>query len=210
MKPLSYTQFLWKSDNLHGLHSPFVFAFTEQGLYDRYNPIQKRRYDFGDTGLNYQILKTLYKTISYFKAYKLIVLGDNAIATTEVIQEAGQKLNAKIWFFSPNAPIPGTIDLAYLSGSNSESIQNSLAQLLPNVSDTTVCVIGNIHSSAEMEEAWEDIKKDPNVTVTIDTYHLGLVFFRRGQANQHFIIRTSTSKILDAFLGVKKLWGLLG
>lgn len=209
MKPLSYTQFLWKSVNLHGLHSPFIFAFADQGLYNRYNIIKKRKYDFGNTGLNYEILKTLYKTIFYIKAYKLIVLGDNAIAATEIIQEAGKEQNAKIWFFSPNAPIPGTIDLAYLSGNNSESIQKSLAQLLPNVSDTTVCIIGNIHSSAQMEKAWDDIKKDPNVTVTIDTYHSGLVFFRRGQAKQHFIIRTSTSKFLDALLGIKKLWGLL-
>jgi hypothetical protein len=40
-----------------------------------------------------------------------------------------------------------------------------------------------------METAWEMIKKHPKVTVTIDTFQWGLVFFRREQHKEHFIIR---------------------
>ena len=32
-----------------------------------------------------------------------------------------------------------------------------------------------------MELAWEDIKNHPQVTVTIDTYQWGFVFFRKEQ-----------------------------
>jgi hypothetical protein len=40
-----------------------------------------------------------------------------------------------------------------------------------------------------MEEAWETIKNHPKVTVTIDTFQWGLVFFRKEQPKEHFVIR---------------------
>ena len=40
-----------------------------------------------------------------------------------------------------------------------------------------------------MEAAWEEVKKHPRVTVTIDLYDMGLVFFRQEQTPQHFRLR---------------------
>ncbi|MET0760631.1 MAG: class I SAM-dependent methyltransferase [Flavobacterium sp.] len=62
--------------------------------------------------------------------------------------------------------------------------------LLPTINNETVWIFDDIHWSAEMEEAWEVIKEHPKVTVTIDTFQWGLVFFRYEQKKEHFIIRT--------------------
>jgi hypothetical protein len=40
-----------------------------------------------------------------------------------------------------------------------------------------------------MEEAWEQVKAHPRVTVTIDLYNMGLVFLRSEQAKEHFVLR---------------------
>ena len=40
-----------------------------------------------------------------------------------------------------------------------------------------------------MEDAWKIIQKHPQVTVTIDVFQWGLVFFRREQPKEHFVIR---------------------
>ena len=40
-----------------------------------------------------------------------------------------------------------------------------------------------------MIEAWEEIKAHPKVSVTIDTYQWGIVFFRTEQEKEHFTIR---------------------
>ena len=53
------------------------------------------------------------------------------------------------------------------------------------------------------------IKKHPKVTVTIDTFQWGIVFFRIEQVKENFIIRTRKSFFLDNVLGIKNLWGLL-
>jgi hypothetical protein len=55
--------------------------------------------------------------------------------------------------------------------------------------DYTVVVIDDIYLSPEMKEAWSVIKKHKKVSVTIDIYRFGIVFFRRGINNNHFIVR---------------------
>lgn len=47
----------------------------------------------------------------------------------------------------------------------------------------------DIYWSAGMKSAWEQIKAHPKVTVTIDSFHWGMVFFRKEQAKEHFTIR---------------------
>ena len=37
-----------------------------------------------------------------------------------------------------------------------------------------------------MERAWEAIKAHPDVTLTVDLFYIGLVFFRKKQPKQHF------------------------
>jgi predicted O-methyltransferase YrrM len=61
--------------------------------------------------------------------------------------------------------------------------------LLPTITNNTVWIFDDIHWSSEMDEAWEMIKKHPKVTVTIDTFQWGFVFFRYEQPKEHFIIR---------------------
>jgi predicted O-methyltransferase YrrM len=61
--------------------------------------------------------------------------------------------------------------------------------LLPTITNDSVWIFDDIHWSPAMEDAWETIKKHPKVTVTIDTFQWGFVFFRHEQPKEHFIIR---------------------
>ncbi|MFV8353581.1 O-methyltransferase [Flavobacterium sp. XS2P14] len=86
-----------------------------------------------------------------------------------------QTLNFKLIYFDGNHSKKATLDYFYL--------------LLPTITNETVWIIDDINWSPEMKNAWEIIKTHPKVTVTIDTFQWGLVFFRREQPKQHFIIR---------------------
>ncbi|WP_274475898.1 O-methyltransferase [Mangrovimonas aestuarii] len=82
------------------------------------------------------------------------------------------------------------IDLAYIDGHHSKSATlNYFEKLLPLTHNDTVLIFDDIHLSEEMSEAWEDIKQHPQVTVTIDTFFWGLVFFRKEQRKEHFVVR---------------------
>ncbi len=80
--------------------------------------------------------------------------------------------------------------LIYFDGNHSKKATlDYFEKLLTTITNETIWIFDDIHWSSEMEEAWEIIKKYPKVTVTIDTFQWGLVFFRREQPKQHFIIR---------------------
>ena len=53
----------------------------------------------------------------------------------------------------------------------------------------SVFVFDDIHWSKEMKEAWMEIKEHPEVTVTVDLFQWGVVFFRKEQRKEHFTIR---------------------
>ena len=61
--------------------------------------------------------------------------------------------------------------------------------LLPTITNETIWIFDDLHWSKDMEESWEIIKIHPKVTVTIDTFQWGLVFFRKEQEKEHFVIR---------------------
>lgn len=81
-------------------------------------------------------------------------------------------------------------DLIYFDGNHSkQATLDYFGFLLPTISNDTVWIFDDIHWSADMEEAWGIIKNHPKVTITIDTFQWGIVFFRREQEKEHFTIR---------------------
>jgi predicted O-methyltransferase YrrM len=60
---------------------------------------------------------------------------------------------------------------------------------LPKVHENTMLIFDDIYWSEGMKEAWNEIKSHPKVTVTIDLFWIGLVFFKAGQAKEGFLIK---------------------
>lgn len=81
-------------------------------------------------------------------------------------------------------------DLIYFDGNHSKKATLAYFDLLlTTITNDSVWIFDDIHWSPEMEEAWEAIKNHPKVTVTIDTFQWGFVFFRYEQEKEHFVIR---------------------
>ena len=60
---------------------------------------------------------------------------------------------------------------------------------LAKAHENSVFVFDDIHWSAEMQQAWAHIQQHAAVCVTIDLFWVGLVFFRKKQPKQHFVLR---------------------
>lgn len=107
-------------------------------------------------------------------------------------------------------PTTDNRQLIFFDGNHSKAATLDYFELLlPTINNETIWIFDDIHWSKEMEEAWETIKKHPKVTVTIDTFQWGFVFFRSEQVKEDFIVRTEKSFFLDKILGIKNGWGLL-
>ena len=82
------------------------------------------------------------------------------------------------------------LDLILINGSHTkEAILNYFQWCLPKLSERSIMIFDDIHRSKEMNEAWEHIKGQPKVSVTIDLFQIGLVFVKKGQAKEDFVIR---------------------
>ena len=83
-----------------------------------------------------------------------------------------------------------TYDLIYFDGNHEkQATLNYFETLLPTATNNSLFIFDDIYWSKGMTEAWEIIKNHPQVTVTIDTFFSGLVFFRTEQEKEHFTIR---------------------
>ncbi len=83
-----------------------------------------------------------------------------------------------------------TLDFAFVDG-NHRKVPTLLYfhTLLASINNASILIFDDIHWSAEMEEAWELIKGHSSVTMSIDLFFVGLVFFRHEfKIKQHFII----------------------
>ncbi len=81
-------------------------------------------------------------------------------------------------------------DFIFFDGNHSyEATLLYFESLLDTATNESVWIFDDIHWSKDMEKAWETIINHPKVTVTIDTFYWGLVFFRTEQNKEHFTIR---------------------
>ncbi len=83
----------------------------------------------------------------------------------------------------------GKVDLFFIDGNHrKEPSLQYFHQCLQHIRDDSVLILDDIHWSREMEEAWKEIKEHPSVTLTIDLFRMGLVFFKEGLSREDFIL----------------------
>ncbi|MFZ2432261.1 MAG: class I SAM-dependent methyltransferase [Lutibacter sp.] len=81
-------------------------------------------------------------------------------------------------------------DLIYFDGNHQKAATLQYFKLsLETVHNNSIFIFDDINWSKEMHQAWEEIKNHPKVTITINTFFWGMVFFRKEQKKQHFTIR---------------------
>lgn len=171
------------------------------------------------SGTSLKRVKLLFRIANYFKpkeilelgtslgiATQALALGNSRSAVTSIegcdktLEFATQQLrtfkienvsliNAK--FDDSFKKISDTnYDLVFIDGNhNGTSTLNYFEQLLGTVKNDSILIFDDIYWSQSMTDAWEIIKKHPEVTVTVDTFFWGMVFFRKEQVKEHFKIR---------------------
>lgn len=73
-----------------------------------------------------------------------------------------------------------TVDLLYIDGNHTyEATLKYFHMALAKSINDSVFVFDDIYWSAGMTKAWEEIKNDPKVTLSIDAFYFGLVFFKQ-------------------------------
>ena len=142
-------------------------------------------------------LTTMYLASADSKAHVMTVEGcpNTAGVAKKNIASLGIK-NIEQFVGEFSAVLPGILknttrlDFVYFDGNHRKSATLDYFQLcLSKHHEQTVFVFDDIHWSLEMSEAWKIIQQHEAVTLTIDLFFIGIVFFRKGIQKQHFILK---------------------
>lgn len=83
-----------------------------------------------------------------------------------------------------------TFDSVFFDGHHDKEATLKYFNLLKSkVHNNSIFIFDDIYWSADMTEAWHIIIRDQSVTVSMDCFNLGFVFFRKEQPKEHFAIR---------------------
>lgn len=185
----SYLKFLWNSKNQHGVHSPFVYNLVTKCFYDKTNyqeySILKSNHKSANYPISSKQVNLLFRVVQYLQPNYILEIGNSLQSATSVFS-LGHK-SATISLQNSSSEF---YDLIYFGGNSSKKATLEYFDLLlPTRTNDSVWIFDDIHGSKDMEDTWEIIKNHPNVTVTIDTFQWGIVFFRNEQKKEHFVIR---------------------
>jgi len=157
----AYVKHLLRATNQHGVHSPFVFDLLTKCLYQK-PKLQLVKH-----------LNILSKCSIYFKV-KSIAMDEKLTEVKNIFK------NTKDIHFNKKRPF----DLIYIENTDALPSINTNA-----IHNDTMIFIHHIHQNKAASQQWTTICEQKKYTVSIDLFYCGLLFCRKEQQKEHFIIR---------------------
>jgi|SRR5690606_2081956 len=153
----SYLNYLWTSNNQHGVHSPFVYQLLTKALY-RNNKTPhsdlllawKNEYKIKDK----RKIKIINRALNYFN--------DASFKTAHT----GNYTADRTWYVS--------------------ILEHSQLEIGNKLIHHPFIIIDHID---KQHEKWKKISQDSMVTLSLDFYTIGFLFYKPGQHKENFKIR---------------------
>ncbi len=84
-----------------------------------------------------------------------------------------------------------SLDFLYIDGNHAyEPTMNYFKMALEKKNSNSIFVFDDIYWSDGMQQAWKEICNNPEVTVSLDLFYFGIVFFRKENKNkEHFVLK---------------------
>ncbi len=87
----------------------------------------------------------------------------------------------------------GGVDMVFFDANHRyEPTMRYFRWCLANKHENSCFVFDDIYLTAGMKKAWQEIKDHEEVSVTLDFFFVGVVFFRSRQAKEHFTLRSGS------------------
>ncbi len=117
----------------------------------------------------------------------------HAFATQLFQHEKAQNINAILGDITETLPqalqLLPTIDIAFFDANHRYAPTIEYFQkCLPHAHANTLFIFDDIHRSKEMERAWNEIKSNPKIRVTIDIFQMGIAFFNTDLQKEDYIV----------------------
>lgn len=170
---LKYWWHYFVSHSRHGTHSPFVYKLVDEVIYQKASKAcvselpQAIQNESKAEQKKYALIDRLLKTFAY---------DDFSCWTDRPLESYRSLLQNQRGNF-------GYRHIYYID------LDDLDLNFLEKVRDRDILMINEPHLSEKREAYWNKLKQDDRVVVTIDLYRIGLVYFRKEQRKENFLIR---------------------
>ena len=194
-----YFQFLLKSSNQHGVHSPFVYQLVTKCLYKKIDKNSWKTFQNSSNKLlknkkiknSHKKAKILLKLIHYFKPKNNLEITSSL--DLAVIKHAINSSNTCVTTIA-NTPteisevtLNRKFDCIYFH--KNQITLKTFNTCLKTINNNSFFIFNDIYWNSETIKNWSSIKNHPKVKVSLDLFYFGVIFFRKEQAKEHFKIR---------------------
>ena len=81
------------------------------------------------------------------------------------------------------------IDLLFIDANHQYQATINYYKLAKSkVHKNTIIIFDDIHWSEGMQQAWNEIRQDPDIRLAIDIFHMGIIWFNTDIPKQHYIV----------------------
>lgn len=142
-------------------------------------------------------ITTLYLSYACSKSQIFTIEGSDEIAKkAEIAFKQFKRKNISLIKGKFSDALPGLLDeqkqfdFVFIDGHHDEKATLSyFCQILNHVTLNCIVIIDDINWSQGMKIAWEEIKNHEKVTLSIDVFEMGWVYFFPRNQKEHFVIR---------------------
>lgn len=83
-----------------------------------------------------------------------------------------------------------SVDILHIAAAFTDEKASEILRLAaPKTTADTIYIMAAPHSTEETEMVWHDIQEAPDVTLSLDLFHMGLAFFKPDIPKQHYTIK---------------------
>ena len=180
----SYLKYYFKSKTKYQIHSPFVFEIVTKVIKQKTFIEDIRKICYNQSKFN------KYERLVFRLYHFLNVKTVRSIGKPSKLTKSLQNLYLKKDLNQKRLKEKATIDMIII---NPISINNNpkfeLEIFLKKCHNNSVIIIENKQLEKPTFKLWQHLKNHPRTSVSIDIFKIGLIFIRKEQAKEHFMIR---------------------
>ncbi len=185
-----------KRKNEYHIHSPFVYELYTKVIRDRHRSnvdydlvvrvgktVDKKRYILKSRR---RLARFFYRYAAYYEQDEVTLFGSVSALSTAAFALGNPHSRVKV---QRQGDFVETMNALGIVNVECVVMDDVMQYCLEHRDEDTVFVFEGIHDNKSAEDLWNAFCTEPAVTLTIDFYHAGMVFFREGMEKQHFVLK---------------------
>ena len=194
---VKYLLHRFAANNRHGLHSPFIYRLVDSVIYDfrakdtytALKIIHNQHKNDQHLSLPLRVLQLLYRLLVNARPQQVLIAGNSSSAFVPTLHLAAPQAQCCLLRID-DIPLGWKADLIFIGTSSlNTELKKEADQCLPYVKESTLLIVQSVHQNRHMQQAWADLKASSSVTVTVDLFWFQLIYFKKGQAKEHFKVK---------------------